>query len=501
MSNKIKLVESISVTSNDYKKVNSLNEENSTIYIQEKSGEKVEYKAIAVYTFPISKPNQENFNGRIYSSKLWENVIKKKFGENTYGLMDHPKDEGSTKDRWCVWRNVRFTEDKKTILADAYLFGRWGKEVNEGLEAGGNVGLSTSGYGEFQEDKKTVDPESYELERVADFVFNPSYDVFGTLKDKKESTEEPKELEKKETIKEKIQMEENVKKVSSFEEKSFKLNILSSFKEAKKLQTIKERMSSFSELLSYFEEGVAEELKKEIEEALEQEKKSFEELAEKGEKVEEFVEDGKKDLKEKVVSLEEEITTLKNEVTTLEEKLAVGEDLLDSMKVYTKKIKEMMDVAIAEKNGMVTPTEYKEALIFIEQLEEEKTSLEKEIITLRKKVEKPVVEKKKVEKEEEEEEDDEEVEEKKKEKKESFEGIPKEIVSYYTDLEYRNPSIYKIKEDILKCGTLMEAQRTYLRLKSLLNTDYDTITKKVERKNNTFVEDTRSKLSIREGWL
>ena len=55
--------------------------------------------------------------------------------------MDHPANEGSTKDIWCVWRNLRFNEAKDTIIADSYLVGKWGEQIKEILEAGGRVGL------------------------------------------------------------------------------------------------------------------------------------------------------------------------------------------------------------------------------------------------------------------------------------------------------------------------------------------------------------------------
>jgi hypothetical protein len=33
-------------------------------------------QCIAVFTFPISRPDEINLNGRIYSSALWEKVIR-----------------------------------------------------------------------------------------------------------------------------------------------------------------------------------------------------------------------------------------------------------------------------------------------------------------------------------------------------------------------------------------------------------------------------------------
>jgi hypothetical protein len=229
---KIKLVESFIVTDKEYSKVedNTLTESEKLLSIEE-AGNKKSYKAEAIYTFPISKPGQKNLNERIYPVKLWEKVIKEQQGFGNYGLMDHPEKEGSTKDAFCVWRNVRFSENKKLVLADAYLFGPWGRQVKEALEAGGKVGLSTSGFGEFEKDEMTVRADTYELERVADHVLNPSYAVFGeqdhVIPTEKEIKKES--FEKEETIN--IIKEDTGdkkmadKKMTTFEEKSFRLNI------------------------------------------------------------------------------------------------------------------------------------------------------------------------------------------------------------------------------------------------------------------------------------
>ncbi len=507
---KIKLVENVAISPNEYKKRDSLTEKYQTLTIEEKSGKTTTYKAKAVYTFPISKPDSKNLNERVYSSKLWENVIKNKYGENSYGLMDHPENEGSTKDRWCVWRNLRFSEDKKTILADAYLFGKWGQEVLEGLEAGGKVGLSTSGYGELLEDDQTVNPESYELERVADFVFNPSYEVFGTKEDKLEvETEEEKPSEEKEEIveenekenkKEKSSMEKN-KKISSFEEKSFKINMMSSFKEAKKIESLDERIENLNELLSYFEEGIAEDLKKEIQEALDSDLAKKEEFAKKGESFDK-IEGENKTLQEQLDSLKNDFEELKKEKESLETKFKNATDLLDSTKVYTNKLQEMYDLVESEKNGMISASEYNETLAFIEDLEKEKEDLKEENLKLSKKfstIERRKKRARSLKREEIKENEEEEVEDL-EEEEENYDGVNKEVLQYYREQENSNPDVSKIKNEILRSRTLFEAQMTYMKLKGLVENDsnYD---RRVTREKNTFAESDRQSLNIRKGWL
>ncbi len=541
MSEKKRMVEKYIVTPESYHKREGFNEAEEVISVEE-GKQKKEYKAKAVYTFPISKPDVENLNERIYSSKLWENVMKKMKSQSTPGLMDHPKDEGSTKDIFCVWRNLRFSEDKKTVVADAYLFGNWGQQVKEYLEAGGLVGLSTSGFGEMEEDSKKVKEDTYDLERVADFVFNPSYEVFGKDEDRvddekpveekiEESIEEknepeviPEEVipevpieEGKEEIQEdnhELEINKEKKPMSGLEkagEKSFRLNINSLFKEAKTVEKLGERINAYQELLSYFDEGVAEDLRDQIQTALDTDLQLKEEMAVKGEQADALVEEKASELQTQIEALEKEKETLTKEKEELEINFNNATELLDSMKVYANKLKELYETSKAEKNGMITATEYKEALAFIEELEEEKKKAEQEVVKLRKSLSEDEDEDTEEDEDEDEDEEDDVAEKKKKKKKEDkdireeYASVSEEIISYYEDLEYHEPLVIKIKDDILRCKTLIEAQRTYLRLKSLLkeNPEYS---RKVVADNKDLYEKREAvrragSLKIPKGWM
>ncbi len=144
----------------------------------ESKGEK--YKARGVLKkVPVSKYT-ENLNGRVYIKELWEKVKKEGAGEGTLALMGHPEDDGNPKDIAGVFHNLEITEN--CPVADIYLVGRHGQDILEAIEAGSRqTGLSTVGFGDFLEDGKTVDPNSYELERLGDFVLNPSQGVFATF--------------------------------------------------------------------------------------------------------------------------------------------------------------------------------------------------------------------------------------------------------------------------------------------------------------------------------
>jgi hypothetical protein len=567
---KIRLVETAIIGPNEYKESNFLNESDQTVFVEKKGEPKVEYKAKAIYTFPISRPGKENLNGRVYNEKLWKNSVSRLKDSSTFGLMDHPQEEGSTKDIWCVWRNLRFNESKDMVIADAYLIGDHGEMVKEILEAGGKVGLSTSGFGEFLEDKKTINPDSYELERVADFVFNPSYEVYGSqediinqeeseikedtmkineeidndledLEEKKKACEEepedkkedPEEKEKDDSEDKKEESEDDKKdepeeddedkkeegtdtfkcpdcggkvlvntgycpsckkkvnnpsekedkkdkdekKKESFLSKSFRLNMVSSFNRAKTLESQEERIDQYKELLSYFEEGFAEDLKKEIEEEITKE---------------EVLKESKPN---ELETIKEEIESIKREKEGLEEKLNDSLELLDSLKVYSKKLKEMYDLVQAEKNGMVTASEYREAQVYLEKVENEKELLEREVIELKSKLSEKATEDLTSRVEEDVQEEEEETEEESIE-----ESANKEVLRYYENLEYSNPSVIVIKNDILKCRTLMEAQRTHLRLKPLYEISESAYDRKFSPRKKREVETTKS-LPIKDGWL
>lgn len=538
-----RIVENINLSPDSYfRQKEDLDE---SIVTFSESGSISAYKALAVYTFPISRPDQRNLNNRIYTSQLWENVIRSGRAEGAYGLMDHPSNEGSVKDIWCVWRNLRFSKDRRLILCDAYLFGDNGRKVLEALEAGGRVGLSSSGWGEFLDDNTTLDPNSYELERPADFVLNPSYEVFGVQDDLVEAIQSEKnnettlEVSPKESIKENI-MDNNIaviKPSPSLEEKTFELNMRSMFKEAKKIEDVPERIRESKSLLVYFE-GHDSSIKQEIEEAIAADEKTILDAYRKYSELQSQVESLKeqagksKDLETLVESLNQTIANLNDQVkenSCLKEEFENACTLLDSLKEYTEKQEEMLKLAKAEANVKVSVADYKEALSYSEQLEEDKKDLQKKVRELRYKLKSLIEASKKNEdddEDEDEEKDDEDKEPKEKdkdskasdsgekedddddeeeddEKEESYSyrrgRLNQAVVDYYEDLEYRNPKVVKIKEEILSKNTLLEAQKTYLKLRSLVE---ESDTKLYHSGKKTYVESTKkASKPLHEGWV
>lgn len=152
--------------------------------IEDTSGHK--YEAVGIIkNVPISRYT-ENANGRIYSKQLWEEVKKKKMGEGSLCMADHPEDDqDSVKDIYGVWHDMKINEDIVTM--DLYLVEEKPFRV---LKAGGSIGTSSVGYGSLNEsDGKTVDPYSFELERSADLVVHPSQSTYAKHENIQESTE------------------------------------------------------------------------------------------------------------------------------------------------------------------------------------------------------------------------------------------------------------------------------------------------------------------------
>ena len=253
---KVLLIEQINISNPLVEKINS-NNSNKNIFIESSNGNK--YKCLGIVrNVPVTKFTA-NENDRIYPPPLWENVIRKKMAEGTYCLADHPigDTDGSVKDIVGVWRNFHLSETHG--LADLYLVGKLGQHFLETLEAGGANGLSSVGFGELMEDGKTVDPESYELLRLSDWVLSPSQKVYAKADNIDYNsinrlTESEKHTNKKERN---IIMEDTITNLT------IRNNIKQAFKESDnalkgKGVSLIESKQDLRELLSYIPENMTE---------------------------------------------------------------------------------------------------------------------------------------------------------------------------------------------------------------------------------------------------
>jgi len=507
-----RIVENFSIRAEDAIPLNKLDE---SFKFLEVKGRMV--KCIAAFTFPVSRPGEINLNERIYPHRLWERVFERRQGEGRMGLCDHASETsdqpgGSVKDAFCVWRNLRFNEDRTLVLADCYLFGQWGQHMKDALDATAEPGFSTVGFGDFLDDGKTIDPETYDLDHPADWVLDPSYQVFGNLEDEIKVEGEIVRIAPivREALNEKGEPRMSTP-LEKTQEKALRRQIEGMVKNASEKTNPIEKMKALEDAKEFLSDGAFPELLETVETQRVSTQKEIDTLAEKGLTVESqeqkivALEEGAGPLNEKIKSLETQIATLVGEKAVFEasqEKLLVRYekacDLADSLKAFAEKLQEMYNLKVAEVETRVTAEEFLTAQAYVEQLNLEVKTLNETLNKLKKENEALT---------------------KKNEayflgrgksqtrtnistreditvtdppaepttgdlppgppEGETNDDLAPEILAmaspvvaaYYADMVQMNPKVIKIREEILKCRTITEAQRTYLRLKGLVETE------------------------------
>jgi len=182
------------------------------------------------------------------------------------------------------------------------------------------------------------------------------------------------------------------------------------------------------------------------------------------------------------------------DVERLQKKFAIAESMLDSFKARELKMKEMYRELQGRDNGKVTAKMYNESLsmsesleVEIEELKSANLILKKEVNELRENISNKedefVLEKTEILKEkqrydvikakeelvEQEEQDRFDALQEEQDEIDSHFKNTEEIQDYYQDLLYENSNVKKIKDEILKCKTIIEAQKTFINLKDLIN--------------------------------
>ena len=271
-----------------------------------------------IWKFPIGRVNtadKPNANGRVYNRQLWENVMnnQRNIWYQSTALADHPLDEsaGSFKDVTLVWLGMEISDISDLVYGYGAFVGPNGALAKDILDKGGKIGFSSSGFGELLSDGKTVNPDTYEIERLADVVLNPSQGVFGTIDDLdhefcndvtdsqtveytkqqplyNESTQtQPKsKLINMENNKmsasynavnikaeDKPAIKENV--MSKVEEKAWRKYVESFVNDATNIDNPTKRLEEMVEILNLFEEGYAPDLKEKLMEKIVEERQSL----------------------------------------------------------------------------------------------------------------------------------------------------------------------------------------------------------------------------------
>lgn len=356
---------------------------------------------IDIWKFPISRinraPDSLNLNGRAYERPLWLNVMNNQRDkwQGLCGLSDHPQDEGSFKDSTICWLDMDVPEDEDVVYGYGCFVGPTnGQTAYDIVNCGGRIGFSSSGFGELESDGMTVNPDTYEIERLADVVLNPSQGVFGTSGCKSfegdptkpasieftkqkpvavvtESVENKMDESTPATPKSKILKEGNVNMVADaskkidmtpLEEKAWRSYVEKFFEDSQNIKNPTKRLAEMTEILGYFDSGLAPDLKEKLENKIVEERERLETLVEDaitakeatgGLSVNEIVEGAKtlatqgatlkktvEDYEIVVKGLQEKNRTLEKEKRVLETKLAMKNNKLKSVVETNEKITE-----------------------------------------------------------------------------------------------------------------------------------------------------------------
>lgn len=280
---------------------------------------------------PISFYNKVNGNNRNYNRRLWENVMSSQKATwcGSPMLCDHPAgdSDGNPKDICGVWLDMKLGEPDRngTGLVYGLLMpsGHHGDDLQDHLRNGLKIGTSSSGFGKLSGDGVTVDPDTYMIERLADWVLSPSQ---GTFFSYDESSDEVVNRSLSESIDrhefaDGTLGEEHIKetcvkdsKLTRLEEKKFRRDMESFLESANSIVDPQERLEEFKDIRSYFEDGVCPDLKEKVESKIaEQEAEIKRMLAEHIEMKEELNIDSVKDLKEKLTKVAEDFKVTESE--------------------------------------------------------------------------------------------------------------------------------------------------------------------------------------------
>ena len=289
---------------------------------------------------PTARYDTVNANGRIYPGSIGQKIEESKIAEGSDCYGNHAENDDSVFDLVGIWRNYHYKEG--IGYADLYCIGDGGQFLFEKVKAGGRAGFSTVAYGSLQEDNKTVDPNTFEIDvnHYCDWVGKPSASVYATYENIQESVEskdniliesKTNNISKTDIEKETLNEDENkrnTKMLDKLTEASLKNQVRIAIKEAKSSPKMKDAIEDLK--------GIKDTIPSEL---VESHSKLDEAISEITQKLEEQLIDAGKVLKEKENTLEEMTakyqTTEKayNElkknfetVSTLVEKLKSGSD-------------------------------------------------------------------------------------------------------------------------------------------------------------------------------
>ena len=254
-----------------------------------------------IYRVPVARinpPGTVNGNHRRYPAKLWENVMNNQEDawKGLCGLADHPTDDadpGSFKNSSIVWLGMDIDKENNLVYGIGTFVGPYGHLAQEIIDAGGRVGFSSSGFGELEADGETVNPDTYQIERLADVVLNPSQSVYGVINNetnlgnieytKKTVVNESVEIPTENRIQENTHMdaENGVKSaLQKAEEKELRRLVNKYLKENLEIINPCKQLEDLQTIMGYIKEGQLTDLEADVETRLAEAQKKIEEAVE-----------------------------------------------------------------------------------------------------------------------------------------------------------------------------------------------------------------------------
>lgn len=324
IENLTRFVESGIADNKMLKKASILELKESLSRCVKKLRESLDSEASEGWWVPISFYNKVNGNNRNYNRQLWENVVnnQKDIYVGSPMLTDHPEgdSDGNPRDICGVWLDAKIdppsSDGSGLVWGLLVPSGRLGDDLKDHIKHGLKVGTSSSGFGKLLNDGITVDPDSYQIERLADFVLNPSQ---GTFFSYDESDDYIKDNSIRESIKntQESKFKENIvkdSKIAKLEEKKFRRDMESFLESADNIKDPQEKLEEFKEIRSYLEDGACPDLREKIEEKVAAQEKLIKDmLNDSTEYREKFGIESPKDLEEKLTQLVEDTRVIESE--------------------------------------------------------------------------------------------------------------------------------------------------------------------------------------------
>ena len=366
------LTESITFDSSRYEKLPMTE---SIVKIDDK-----EYAPYGKFRFKIWDSNF-NANGRNYRK-----VINQVIRENriTLGFANHPEGENDVTKTFAVEKNPLKSDG--WLCVDCYLVGEQGKLVRQILEAGGTIGVSSSAWGDL-DDEGYVLSEGFELERYCDWVDDPSNGYMHTKEESevRENTDKENDNQINENIEENVntQKDTTIIKSDSLEnnKETIKMGDLTKrelreqvlfqesfnrqIKQKEMIKNPSEKLAGFIELTEMFDSDT-EKLIPEIQERV------FTRIEELRNEVKEYSSKGLEtdELKEKVNTLQEELEKVIKENTELNEQVKALLVLADDTKRVLNTTKTIYEKKAKETKGMIAIERYTKLALLVEELED-----------------------------------------------------------------------------------------------------------------------------------